>query len=105
MKIVLDSSLQMNLSLKPKNKAEAIAQQLYIIIKTMLGECPMYRDFGTDYTFKDMPNYASKSMYIGAITEAIQKFEPDVTLIQIDFTNKSDYGDILGCVIEVVANE
>ena len=77
MTVVLDTSKGVELSLMPKSKGDAIAQQLYIIVQSIKGEVPMYRDFGTDYAFKDMPMIVAKSMYIGAISEAIRKYMPE----------------------------
>ena len=105
MKIVLDTSKDTELSLMPKTKADAIAQQLYIIIQTVKGECPMYRDFGTDYSFKDMPTVVAQRMYISAVSDAIRKFEPDVTLTRLEFNNDSSYGEKFSCAIEVTINE
>ena len=105
MRIVLDTTMEVELSLMPKSKAEAITQQLYIIIQSLKGEVPMYRDFGTDHAYKDMPMGVARSMYIGAISEAILKYQPDVTLTQVNFANNSDYGKFMKCSIEVTVNE
>ena len=105
MKVSIDTSKKVELSLKPQTKAEAIVQQLYIIIQTIRGEVPMYREFGTDHSYKDMPLQVARSMYIGAISEAIDKYMPEVTLSQVNFQNDSDYGNLLMCSIEVTVNE
>lgn len=105
MRIILDTTMDVELSLMPKSKAEAVTQQLYIIIQSLKGEVPMYRDFGTDHAYKDMPMVVARSMYIGSISEAIQKYQPDVTLTQVNFANNSDYGNFMKCSIEVTVNE
>jgi phage baseplate assembly protein W len=105
MKVVLDTRKDVKLSLMPQTKADAIVQQLYIIIQTVLGEAPMYRQFGTNHAFKDMPMIIAKSMYIGAISDAIEKFMPEATLVNVFFDNASDYGDMMKCSIEVMVNE
>ena len=105
MNVIVDTTDKVELSLMPKTKAEAITQQLYIIIQTIRGEVPMYRDFGTDYNYKDMPLAVARSMYVGAISEAIQKYMPEATLTNVDFGLNSDYGEMLMCSIEVTVNE
>lgn len=105
MKVVLDTRKGVKLSLMPQSRADAIVQQLYIIIQTVLGEVPMYRQFGTNHAFKDMPMIIAKSMYIGAISDAIEKFMPEATLVNVFFDNASDYGDMMKCSIEVMVNE
>lgn len=105
MKVVIDTRKGVKLSLLPKSRADAIVQQLYIIIQTVHGEVPMYRPFGTNHSFKDMPINIAKSMYIGAVSEAIQRYMPEATLTNVLFENNSDYGDMLKCSIEVTVNE
>ena len=105
MKIIIDSSKPVELSLAPKTRADAIAQQLYVILKTVHGECPMYRDFGTNHAYKDMPMNIAQSMYVNAISEAIRKFSPEVSLVRVDFSNESACGEAQKCIIEVKVNE
>jgi hypothetical protein len=47
----------------------------------------------------------AKSMYIGAVSDAIEKFMPEATLVNVFFDNASDYGDMMKCSIEVMVNE
>lgn len=92
------------LSLAPASDAEARAQELYILINTMLGECPMYREFGINRDYIHMPVNAARTALTLAITEAIRKYFPDMRLVNVRF-EKSNMGEgFLTPVLEVSEN-
>lgn len=92
------------LSLAPASEAEARAQELYILLNTMLGECPMYREFGISRDYVHMPVNAAKTALTLAITEAIRKYFPDMRLVKVRF-EKSNVGEgFITPVLEVSEN-
>jgi phage baseplate assembly protein W len=99
--IVIRASDKLPLSLAPKNESEARIQQLYILISTIQGECPLYRDFGVSHDYLHMPINMAKTAYTLAITEAFRKYAPDVTLENIRFETTRGMEGILSPVLEV----
>ena len=102
--IVIRPYEQPVLSLAPATEAEARAQELYILLNTILGECPMYRDFGISRDYIHMPVNAARTALTLAITEAIRKYFPDMRLVNVRF-EKSNVGEgFITPVLEVSEN-
>lgn len=101
--IIIDTSQKRELTLAPETETDAKVQELYILICTIKGECPMYRDFGVSNDFLHMPVDAAQTAMTMAITEALRKYMPDVELENIRFsTNEMDaMRGILNPVVEV----
>lgn len=101
--IIIDTSQKRELTLAPETETDAKVQELYILICTIKGECPMYRDFGVSNDFLHMPVDAAQTAMTMAITEALRKYMPDVELENIRFsTNEMDaMRGILNPVLEV----
>ena len=71
--IIIDTSKKMELSLAPETETDAKVQELYILICTIQGECPLYRDFGVANDYLHMPINAAQTAFTLAITEALRK--------------------------------
>lgn len=99
--IIIRSTDKMTLSLAPKTEQEARAQELYILISTIQGECPLYRDFGVNNDYLHMPVDAAETAYTVAIIEALRKYAPDVELDNIRFEGRNLMTGILNPVLEV----
>lgn len=101
--IVIDTSQKRELTLAPETVTDAKVQELYILICTIKGECPLYRDFGLAGDYLHMPVNAAETAMTLAITEALRRYMPDVELISIRFERNSVEAiqGILNPVLEV----
>lgn len=103
--IIIDTSRKMDLSLAPKTEEEAKVQQLYILIKTIQGECPLYRDFGVANDYLHMPVNAAQTAFTLAITEALRRYMPGIVLENVRFVATDGMRGILHPVLEVTDDE
>lgn len=101
--IIIRASDKRKLTLAPKTDEEAKVQELYILLCTVLGECPLYRDFGVSNDYLHMPVNAAKTAMTVAIVEAFRKFVPDVELVNVSFEKNLDktMQGILSPILEV----
>ena len=99
--IVIRANDKIDLSLAPETEAEARAQRLYILINTIKGECPLYRDFGIAGDYLHMPINAAETAMTLAIVEALRKYMPEVNVTNIRFEASDGRRGILNPVLEV----
>ncbi|MFJ2044517.1 GPW/gp25 family protein [Paenibacillus taichungensis] len=62
---------------------EEIKQNIRTIIKTIMGTCPMRRDFGIDPIVIDMPTPAAAALLEVAALSAIEEYETRVQVTDI----------------------
>lgn len=103
--VIIKATDQRKLTLAPETDADARAQELFILISTIKGECPLYRDFGVDHDYLHMPVNAAQTAYTVAITEALRKYLPDVEINKIRFEYDRAMEGMLNPVLEVSDNE
>jgi len=83
--IVIKASDEMDLSLEPKTHIDEVVQQLYILLNTIKGECPMYRDFGINNEYLHMPINVIQTAITMAVMESVKKYVPEVKVVNIRF--------------------
>ena len=97
------------LNLAPKNEREEIYQNIATILKTIKGSVPLDRDFGVDGSYIDLPMPIAKGQWQAEIIDAIERDEPRVRVINVDFKENSiDAMDgILSPVVtvEIITND
>lgn len=59
------------------------------LLQTPVGTCGMYRDFGMDYSFLDLPEPAAKAAYTAEAIEKIERYEPRVRVVSVQWTANS----------------
>lgn len=67
-----------------------IARNVWTILTTPLGTCPLYRDFGIDTTMLDKPIDVAKNLYAVAVMEAVERWEPRVRVQEVTFNPDID---------------
>lgn len=90
------------INLNEADYTKSILQNVSIILRTIKGSCPMYRDFGIDATLIDRPIPAAKVLLFSQIREAIEEYEPRVRVTSVDFDAQ---GEMQGKLIPVVEVE
>lgn len=80
----------MVLELNGTNTVQAVLQNVDIILSTMKGSVPLYREFGVspDYLHKPLP--VAKAMLQVEIREAVERFEPRAEVINVTFREDQD---------------
>lgn len=85
--------------------ARSVLQNVAIILATPKGTVPMYRDFGVDMSFLDLPIPAAKVRLISEIREAVETWEPRVTVTGVRFSETDADKGVLVPIVEVEINE
>ncbi|MBR2895750.1 MAG: GPW/gp25 family protein [Oscillospiraceae bacterium] len=65
----------------------SVLQNIALILATPKGSVPMYREFGLEQDFLDLPEPAARVRMIAPIREAIERWEPRASVKQITFTH------------------
>lgn len=105
MNVTVDFSKGVALTLMPKSRNEEITQSIFILLNTIKGSIPFYREFGLDNSFAHKPAAAAQSLYASAVADAIERFLPDIHVNNISFANDSDEPSTLCPKLEVTIIE
>ena len=105
MTVTVNASDEFSLTFEPQNRAEEVAQQLIVLIRTIRGECPLYRDFGLDQSWLHMPSVTAETMFATSLREGILKFCPGMSVERIDFDHDPMNPDTLYPTVEVSFDE
>ena len=73
------------ISLNETGLVKSVMQNVSIILRTVLGTVPMYREFGTDARFVDSPINVATPIIYATIRESIEEFEPRCEVEEIEF--------------------
>ena len=80
----------------------SVLQNVALILATPKGTVPMYREFGVEQEFLDLPGPAAKVRMIAPIREAVERWEPRATVKSVTFTGEDGH---LVAHVEVEINE
>ncbi len=105
MTLILKGSTPLALTFFPKTRADQVIQELYILINSMRGEVPTYRDFGVNPSWLHMPYQVAATSYSVSIREAIKKYLPEVSIEDLTFESDPDNPTTLYPVLEVTVDE
>lgn len=61
----------------------AVLQNIAVILSTPIGTVPQYRDFGLDQSFVDKPRPVAEVLMIAPVREAIHRWEPRATVLNV----------------------
>ena len=89
------------ISLNERDTLKSVLQNVAIILRTIKGSCPMYRDFGVNATVIDRPIPAAKALLYSQVREAVEKYEPRARVVQVDFDQTGEMNGTLIPIVEV----
>ena len=99
----------MSYTVSPSNKrkiqfnvtdpVESVLQNIAVILSTPKGSVPMYRDFGISTDILDRPIPVAKAMMTADIKEAIERWEPRATFVDVDFMEDERNGRLIPTVV------
>lgn len=91
--------------LNEQDTVSSVLHNVALILATPKGTIPMYRDFGLDREFLDMPIPEAEVRMIAPIREAVQEWEPRATVKDVFFTKSGDGSGRLLAHVEIEINE
>lgn len=91
--------------LNDQDAVSSVLHNVALILATPKGTVPMYRDFGLDREFLDMPVPEAEVRMIAPIKEAVEQWEPRAEVKDVFFTRSSDGSGRLDVHVEVEINE
>lgn len=90
-----------SLTLCENDTVKSALQNLYLLFTTRKGSIPMYRDFGLPMAFLDKPINVALTIAAAEVREAMEKFEPRATYVDIELEmDESNPGRII-LIVEV----
>ncbi len=105
MKFTIDMTKKYELTLAPRNRMEELEQSIYILINTMRGEVPCYREFGINTDYLHKPISVAKQQYAAAVAAAVERFIPGIQVRRITFAENVNSPGNLKPIMEVVMCE
>lgn len=84
-----------------KDTVNAVLQNIAVILSTPMGSVPMYREFGLDWAFLDKPIPVAKVMMVAPVREAIERWEPRATVLDVSFVDDPSQPGGLMPIVEV----
>lgn len=78
----------------PKNELEEIIQNVRTIITTRKGSVPLDRDFGIDVDIIDQPVTRVRAALTADIIDAVERYEPRVSVTEVTFRGNEIEGEI-----------
>ena len=72
------------------DRKQNLLQQLRLLTSTRKGSVPLDRDLGLDFSFVDRPIGVVRSLYAAKLTEAISKFIPALSIVEINWSGGAD---------------
>lgn len=83
---------------------DSVLQNIAVILSTPRGTVPLYRDFGLDWSFLDKPTPMAKVLMVAPVREAIERWEPRATVLNVSFSEDPARPGILIPTVEVDIN-
>lgn len=78
----------------PSSVMEEVIQNVQTIIATPIYSTPLNRSFGVDAIMLDLPLPVLQAKLAAEIVQAIEKFEPRVTVMKVSFTGNAESGNV-----------
>ena len=72
-----------NLRLNETNTVASVLQNIAVILATPKGTVPMYRDFGIEMDYLDLPLPEAELRMVAPIREAVERWEPRVKVLRV----------------------
>jgi phage baseplate assembly protein W len=87
-----DGSLLNEIDLAPANEYQEVLQNVAVILDTVQGSCPMFRDFGLPGSLYGRPQNVVENMLVGYLYDQIEEFEPRAVVEDIGFEHDAATG-------------
>ena len=101
MKFEVSAQDQGALKFNETDTVKSVLQNVAIILATPKGTVPMYRDFGVDTEFLDLPMPVAKVRMIAEVREAVEAWEQRARVLSVRFSEEAEAEGVLLPVVEV----
>ena len=72
-----------HLRFNEQETVSSVLQNIAVILSTPKGTVPQYRDFGLDNSFVDKPRPVAEVLMVAPVREAIHRWEPRATVLNV----------------------
>ena len=94
------------IDLAPANVHQAVLQNIAVILDTVQGSCPMFRDFGLPGSLYGRPQPVVENIMVGYLYDQIEEFEPRARVTDIQFEHDAVTGRTIPIIyLEEVAED
>ena len=90
--------------LNEPDAVNSVLQNIAIILSTRKGSVPLFREFGINMDFLDKPMPVAKVMMISEVREAIERWNPRATVLEVSFQEEITSPGTLIPTVEVEIN-
>ena len=73
-----------NFAFVEEDQTRRVLSNVATILATPKGSVPLYREFGLDMRFLDKPEPVARSMMIGPVREAVERWEPRAEVVDVN---------------------
>lgn len=87
-----------------EDTVNAVLQNIAVILSTPIGAVPLYRDFGLNQSFLDKPTPVARVLMVAPVREAIERWEPRATVLDVSFSEDPARPGVLIPTVEVDIN-
>ncbi len=101
---IVDTSTEIKISLAPATVYEEILQNIATLLATAKFSVPLDRALGLSQEFVDKPHSVAKTMIVQEVMDAIERYEPRVTVLDITFSGDVSNPGLLKPMVEVEFN-
>lgn len=101
MSYYVNPSTPMKITLNETDTVKSVLQNVKIILATLQLTVPLYREFGLPGRFVDKPIPVAKALMVGEVKEAIERWEPRASLLNISFEEDIAFPGKLVPAVEV----
>ncbi len=105
MTYTVDASALSGLTLNETDTVASVLQNVAVILNTWKGEVPQFRDFGIDPEILHRPVNVAKALLRADIIDAVGKYEPRATVMNVTFEMDSQYPDRLNPIVEIEVDD
>lgn len=93
------------LRLNETDTVSAVVQNIAVILSTPLGSVPMYREFGLDQSFLDLPVPQAEVLMIAPVREAVERWEPRAEVLEVSLQRDRERPERLIPAVKVAIRE
>ena len=90
--------------LNDQDTVSSVQHNVALILATPKGTVPMYRDYGLERDFLDMPVPDAEMRMVAPIREAVEQWEPRASVRDVFLTGSSDGSGRLIAHVEIEIN-
>ncbi len=85
MSYTVSASQKFPWSMYPDDTVTSVLRNVALVLSTPMGSVPLYRDYGLDMSYLDLPTPIARARMISVLREAVEKWEPRAVVVGVSF--------------------